>query len=86
MTSPSLPIDFHALETMMGTDTTNTADHLEPPTPHGTTGRPLSTAGARLSRYLRLAKRRRGRNREGVPAGYDPTNPPMPPAPETNLR
>ena len=64
-------------------------DHLEPPHPHfaaGTNGsRPLSSAGARLSRYLKLARRTRRRNREGVPHGYDPTNPAMPVAPETTL-
>ncbi|CAL1707221.1 unnamed protein product [Somion occarium] len=82
--SASCPIcrqDFHALETMMASDV---GDHLEPPTPHGS-GRPVSTAGQRFSRYLRLARRRRGRNREGVAAGDDPTNPPMPIAPETSL-
>ncbi|KAI0075124.1 hypothetical protein K474DRAFT_1564301, partial [Panus rudis PR-1116 ss-1] len=85
--SASCPIcrqDFHALETMMASDT---RDNLEPPTPHGSSGRPLSTAGARLSRYLRLAaRRRRGRaNREGINPGYDPTNPSMPLAPDTAL-
>lgn len=73
-------LDFHTLETMMSNDGHD--DYLEPPPPLGS--RPLSTAGARLSRYLRLARRRR-RDREGVPHGYDPTNPPMPYAPDTML-
>ena len=64
-------------------------DHVEalPPPPELGGARPLSTAGARFSRYLRLARRtrRRNRNGEGVPHGYDATNPPMPPAPETAL-
>ena len=49
-------------------------DYLEPPPPLGSTPRPLSTAGARLSRYLRLARRTRRRNREGVPYGLDATD------------
>lgn len=76
-----LTLDFHALETMMSNDGHT---DLEPPPPLGTS-RPLSTAGARFSRYLRLARRTRRRNREGVPHGYDPTNPPMPVALETTL-
>ncbi|KAI0085162.1 hypothetical protein BDY19DRAFT_458827 [Irpex rosettiformis] len=93
--SSSCPLcrqDFHVLETMMSSDGHGPPEHgdsLEPPHPHfasGTNGsRPLSTAGARLSRYLRLARRTRRRNREGMPHGYDPTNPPMPVAPETSL-
>lgn len=86
--SSSCPLcrqDFHVLETMMH----SSDDHVEhlglPMPPELGTGRPVSTAGARFSRYLRLARRTRRRNREGVPRGYDPTNPPMPPAPETAL-
>ena len=64
------------------------SDVLEPPPPIGMMGsgmRPLSvaSAGARLSRYLRLARRRRRDRERGD--GYDPTNPPMPEAPETTL-
>ncbi|EKM54538.1 uncharacterized protein PHACADRAFT_196968 [Phanerochaete carnosa HHB-10118-sp] len=74
--------DFHVLETMMH----STDGHGDlPPPPEFGNSRPLSTAGARFSRYIRLARRTRRRNREGVPHGYDPTNPPMPPAPETTL-
>lgn len=58
-------------------------DHLEPPPPLGS-ARPLSNAGPRFSRYLRLARHRRGRNIEGG-HGDDPTNPPMPVAPETSV-
>ncbi|PSR70731.1 hypothetical protein PHLCEN_2v13388 [Hermanssonia centrifuga] len=79
--SASCPIcrqDFHALEAMMSHDAPG--DRLEPPPALGG-ARPLSNAGARLSRYLRLARRRR-RDRE---YGYDPTNPPMPQAPETTV-
>ncbi|KAI0690118.1 hypothetical protein BC835DRAFT_1366082 [Cytidiella melzeri] len=88
--SSSCPLcrqDFHALETMMSSDGHGSPDgeYLEPPHPHYAGTRPLSTAGARLSRYLKLARRTRRRNREGVPRGYDPTNPPMPVAPETSL-
>jgi len=82
--SSSCPLcrqDFHALETMMSHDG-HDDDHLEPPPPIGS--RPLSSAGARLSRYLRLARRRRRDNRESAD-GYDPTNPPLPMAPETTL-
>ncbi|KAL4254244.1 hypothetical protein ABKN59_002875 [Abortiporus biennis] len=84
--SSSCPIcrqDFHALETMM--NRSDEGDHLEPPAPLGSS-RPLSNAGARFSRYIRMARRRRGRNqnREG-PHGYDPTNPTMPIAAETSL-
>jgi hypothetical protein len=82
-------LDFHVLETMMSADghePPEHGDHLEPPHPQYAAGmRPLSTAGARLSRYLKLARRTRRRNREGVPHEYDPTYPPMPYAPETSL-
>ncbi|TCD65332.1 hypothetical protein EIP91_002770 [Steccherinum ochraceum] len=65
--SSSCPIcrqDFHTLETMMTHD--SMGDHLEPPTAlHAHQyPRPLSGAGARLSRYLRLARRRRGENNQ----------------------
>ncbi|KIP05108.1 hypothetical protein PHLGIDRAFT_108675 [Phlebiopsis gigantea 11061_1 CR5-6] len=87
--SSSCPIcrqDFHVLETMMSNDGhNNDTDHLEPPPPLGSSSRPLSTAGARLSRYLRLARHTRRRNREGVPHGYDPTDPHMPMAPDTSF-
>ena len=77
--------DFHVLETKMARDAEpeHEGEHLEPPPHIGGNPRPLSNAGARLSRYLRLARRRR-RDREGS-GGYDPTNPPMPQAPETSL-
>lgn len=53
--------DFHTLETMMSRDSSS-PEYLEPPSmPHA---RPLSGAGARLSRYLRLARRRRHENNE----------------------
>ncbi|GJE92146.1 E3 ubiquitin protein ligase [Phanerochaete sordida] len=86
--SSSCPLcrqDFHVLENMMHSSDDH-VEHLPLPAEHGSS-RPLSTAGARFSRYIRLARRtrRRNRNREGVPHGYDPTNPPMPPAPETAL-
>ncbi len=75
--------DFHALATMMNSDG---GDHLEPPTPLES-ARPISSSssGPRFSRYLRLARRRRGRNLEGG-RGYDPTNPHMPLALETSLQ
>ncbi|KAI0339775.1 hypothetical protein BDW22DRAFT_1431273 [Trametopsis cervina] len=88
--SSSCPLcrqDFHVLETMMSSDGHEPGDALalEPPHAHFTGTRPMSTAGARLSRYLKIARRTRRRNREGVPHGYDPTNPSMPPAAETSL-
>ncbi|KAH9942496.1 uncharacterized protein BXZ73DRAFT_88050 [Epithele typhae] len=93
--SSSCPIcrqDFQALQTMM-TATDATADaELEPPpalgaaaTPH----RPLSSAAARFSRYLRVARhRRRAGEGEGMSAaaGPDPTNPYAPLAPRTTLQ
>ncbi|OCH95110.1 hypothetical protein OBBRIDRAFT_768211 [Obba rivulosa] len=82
--SSSCPLcrqDFHVLETLMAGDMD---EQLEPPRMPGASYRPLSTAGARFSRYLRLARRRqRGRGEDSL--GYDPTNPPMPIAPETRL-
>jgi len=75
--SSSCPIcrqDFHALETMMAASG-DAYDTLDPPQMPGV-ARPLSTAAARFSRYLRSARRRR-RNREDG-SGFDVTNPPMP--------
>ncbi|OBZ70807.1 Receptor y region, transmembrane domain- and RING domain-containing protein 4 [Grifola frondosa] len=82
--SSSCPLcrqDFQALQTMMAGDS---SDHLEPPHMPEAAARPLSSAAARFSRYLRFARRRHG-GREG-PHGYDPTNPPMPVAAETTLQ
>lgn len=53
---------------------------LEPPPPIGGQ-RPISTAGARFSRYLRSARQRHRQRARGD----DPTNPPLPLAPETTL-
>ncbi|TFK89078.1 hypothetical protein K466DRAFT_519611 [Polyporus arcularius HHB13444] len=81
--SSSCPIcrqDFQALQTMMNAG--EEGDTLEPPPPHGGP-RPISSAAARFSRYLRAARHRR-RARED-PAGYDATNPPLPLAPRTVL-
>lgn len=85
--SLSFLADFHVLENMMSSEGPDHGDYLEPPPMHILSGaRPLSSAGARLSRYLRLARRtRRRNNREGMPHGYDPTNPSYPYAPETSL-
>ena len=53
--------------------------------------RPLSSAAARFSRYLRAARHRRQRDRERDwarredPAGYDATDPPFPIAGQTSL-
>ncbi|KAH9935659.1 uncharacterized protein B0H18DRAFT_976726 [Fomitopsis serialis] len=86
--SSSCPIcrqDFQALETMMMAG--DVGDHLEPPHPHYAQ-RPLSSAAARFSRYLRFARRRHGhRTRDGREgredgSGYDITDPPMPLSPE----
>ncbi|EMD37842.1 hypothetical protein CERSUDRAFT_114486 [Gelatoporia subvermispora B] len=83
--SSSCPLcrqDFHVLETLMAGDM---GEHLEPPRmPGASSSRPLSTAGARFSRYLRMARRRQRGRRDDL-LGYDPTNPPMPMAPETRL-
>ncbi|KAI0645948.1 hypothetical protein C8Q79DRAFT_910210 [Trametes meyenii] len=82
--SSSCPLcrqDFHALQTMM--QASDDADNLEPPHMPGA-ARPLSTAAARFSRYLKFARRRR--QRHGVPGqsgGYDATVPPLPVAEET---
>lgn len=69
--SSSCPIcrqDFHTLESMMTHD--SNPDYVEPPTAmHAFGTRPLSGAGARLSRYLRLARRRR---RENESSGLNP--------------
>ncbi|KAH9839332.1 uncharacterized protein C8Q71DRAFT_748988 [Rhodofomes roseus] len=88
--SSSCPIcrqDFQALETMMMGGDSADGDHLEPPHPHYAQ-RPLSSAAARFSRYLRFARRRHGHRtrdrREGREdgSGYDITDPPMPLSPE----
>lgn len=49
----------------------SSGDHLEPPTPFTPHARPLSGAGARLSRYLRLAKRRRTENQSSSNLGRE---------------
>ncbi|KZT28992.1 hypothetical protein NEOLEDRAFT_1154075 [Neolentinus lepideus HHB14362 ss-1] len=80
--SSSCPIcrqDFHALETMMHGEDESPQDYFQQN--HGT--RDTSSGGNRFSRYLRSAIRRR-RYREEA-AGYDPTDPYMPYAPETGL-
>ncbi|CCM05369.1 uncharacterized protein FIBRA_07584 [Fibroporia radiculosa] len=80
--SSSCPIcrqDFQALETMMA----GNSDPLEPPHMPGA-ARPLSTAAARFSRYLRFARRRHDRRQEDG-SGYDITDPPMPIAPEMHF-
>ncbi|KAL6310400.1 hypothetical protein BKA93DRAFT_721934 [Sparassis latifolia] len=80
--SSSCPIcrqDFHALETMMARDD----EHLELPHMFGS-ARPLSTAAARFSRYLRIARRRQVRERDDG-HGYDVTDPPMPLASEARV-
>ncbi|KZT72240.1 hypothetical protein DAEQUDRAFT_763345 [Daedalea quercina L-15889] len=88
--SSSCPIcrqDFQALETMMMAGDVEDGDHLEPPHPHYSQ-RPLSSAAARFSRYLRFARRRHGhRTREPRAgredgSGYDITDPPMPLSPD----
>ncbi|KAI0958926.1 hypothetical protein AcV7_004607 [Taiwanofungus camphoratus] len=70
-------LDFHALETMMAGDS---GDVLEPPHMPGA-ARPLSTAAARFSRYLRFARRRQVRHWEDG-SGYDATDPPVPLVPD----
>ena len=77
--------DFHALETMMMAGDAAEGDQLEPPHAFAHhSQRPLSTAAARFSRYLRCARRRHGHRtrdpREGREDGseYDITDPPMP--------
>ncbi|KZT10698.1 uncharacterized protein LAESUDRAFT_721063 [Laetiporus sulphureus 93-53] len=77
--SSSCPIcrqDFHALETMMAG---GAGDDLEPPHLRESL-RPLSTAAARFSRYLHIARRRHGDRHQGREdgSGYDITDPPMP--------
>jgi len=87
--SSSCPIcrqDFQALETMMMAG--DVGDQLEPPHPQYAQ-RPLSSAAARFSRYLRFARRRHGhRTREGREdgSGYDITDPPMPLSPDMSMR
>ncbi|TBU61608.1 hypothetical protein BD310DRAFT_956809 [Dichomitus squalens] len=83
--SSSCPLcrqDFQALQTMMTAG--EEADHLEPPHVLGS-ARPMSSAAARFSRYLRTARRRRQRRAHEDQGGYDPTNPPVPIAPRTTL-
>ncbi|RPD54743.1 hypothetical protein L227DRAFT_511251 [Lentinus tigrinus ALCF2SS1-6] len=83
--SSSCPIcrqDFHALQTMMSAG--EEGDTLEPPHPLGSS-RPISSAAARFSRYLRAARHRRQRRAREDPDGYDATNPPLPLAPRTML-
>ncbi|KAI0705107.1 hypothetical protein C8T65DRAFT_653241 [Cerioporus squamosus] len=83
--SSSCPIcrqDFQALQTMMNAG--EEGDTLEPPHPLGAP-RPISSAAARFSRYLRAARHRRQRRAREDPGGYDATNPPLPLAPRTVL-
>ena len=82
------PIDPTAI---LDADSSTSASHTGatlgvPATPATATAahRPLSSAAARFSRYLRTARRRR-RAREDA-GGYDATNPPLPLAPHTALR
>ncbi|KAI9067434.1 hypothetical protein FKP32DRAFT_1620782 [Trametes sanguinea] len=84
--SSSCPIcrqDFHALQTMMAAS--DDGDHLEPPHMPGA-ARPLSTAAARFSRYLKFARRRRQRRAYGDDAssGHDDPNRPTSVAEETS--
>ncbi|EIW63620.1 uncharacterized protein TRAVEDRAFT_112619 [Trametes versicolor FP-101664 SS1] len=76
--SSSCPLcrqDFHALQTMMAAS--DSGEHLEPPHMPGA-ARPMSTAAARFSRYLKFARRRRQQRRvRGDASGYDTTNRPM---------
>ncbi|OJT05793.1 transmembrane domain- and RING domain-containing protein 4 [Trametes pubescens] len=76
--SSSCPLcrqDFHALQTMMAAG--DDGEHLEPPHMLGA-ARPMSTAAARFSRYLKFARRRRQqRPVPGDLGGYDTTNRPM---------
>ncbi|OSD07120.1 hypothetical protein PYCCODRAFT_1442528 [Trametes coccinea BRFM310] len=84
--SSSCPIcrqDFHALQTMMAAS--DDGEHLEPPHMPGA-ARPLSTAAARFSRYLKFARRRRQRHAYGDDAssGHDDPNRPTSVAEETS--
>lgn len=55
----------------------DSGEHLEPPHMPGA-ARPMSTAAARFSRYLKFARRRRQQRRvRGDASGYDTTNRPM---------
>ncbi len=58
---------------------------LEPPHMPGTS-RPISSAAARFSRYLRAARRRRQRRAREDVGGYDATDPPLAFAPRTTLQ
>ncbi|KAI0821697.1 hypothetical protein BC628DRAFT_1412819 [Trametes gibbosa] len=72
--SSSCPLcrqDFHALQTMMAAS--DDGEHLEPPHMPGA-ARPLSTAAARFSRYLKFARRRRMRRVHEDGSGHDLTN------------
>ncbi|KAI0630111.1 hypothetical protein C8Q77DRAFT_1136492 [Trametes polyzona] len=85
--SSSCPLcrqDFHALQTMMAAS--DDADHLEPPHMPGA-ARPLSTAAARFSRYLKFARRRRQRRAraDSGSGGYDAANGPTTVAEETTV-
>ena len=83
------PIDPTAI---LDADSSTSASHagatLGVPAP---AHRPLSSAAARFSRYLRAARHRRQRDRERDwarredPAGYDATDPPLPIAGQTSL-
>ncbi|KAI8993874.1 hypothetical protein BD414DRAFT_480700 [Trametes punicea] len=81
--SSSCPIcrqDFQALQTMMAAG--DDGEHLEPPHMPGA-ARPLSTAAARFSRYLKFARRRRQRRVGEDANGYDVTARPTSVAEET---
>ncbi|KAI0762124.1 hypothetical protein BD413DRAFT_217414 [Trametes elegans] len=75
--SSSCPLcrqDFQALQTMMAAG--DDGEHLEPPHFPGA-ARPLSSAAARFSRYLKFARRRHQRRGDA-----DGTGPPLPVAEE----
>ncbi|KAH9892806.1 hypothetical protein C8Q73DRAFT_699539 [Cubamyces lactineus] len=83
--SSSCPIcrqDFQALQTMIASS--DDGDHLEPPHMPGA-ARPISTAAARFSRYLKFARRRRQRRERGDASStaHEGTGPPMPVAEES---
>ncbi|KAI0779339.1 hypothetical protein C8Q74DRAFT_1446931 [Fomes fomentarius] len=78
-------LDFQALQTMMDAGEEGDTFALEPPHMPGTS-RPISSAAARFSRYLRAARRRRQRRAREDVGGYDATDPPLAFAPRTTLQ
>ena len=58
-------------------------EHAEPA--HAAAARPISSAAARFSRYLRTARRHHRQRRREDTGGYDDTNPPLPLAAHTAL-